>query len=179
MLPKACTEDNQEEEKEHIEERIGRDHIQDINPKDRCQQQAEAGVDEDDEEPVDEGVADAFASVLDCFVKKLTVMGIMGKRRALTTQQSREASPKEDASQPFFFSAVSSFCNRSFILAVVAESLQRWAVIWSVSRCLAVGKQPRSPDLGEDALLLIACHERDGAGDDLGAGVGPVNDCTK
>ena len=87
--------------------------------------------------------------------------------------KAEEHAQEENASQPFFFSSVSSFCNRTFFRAVVTESLQRWAVIRPVSRCLAVGKRSLEVQIRwKDALLLIARHERDGAGDDLGSGVG-------
>ena len=170
----ARTKDNQQEEEEHIEKRIRRYDIQDVHPKDSRQQQTETGVDEDDEKPVDEGVSDAFASGFGLLREEAHRHGNHGENAGRQKRcKSEEHAQKEDASKPFLLRVFRFFSNSPFIRTVVAESLQRRAVIRTFRHLFAVGKHGLEIQVRrEDAFFFIARHERDGTGDGLGAGIG-------
>ena len=166
----AGAKHQQQGEEEHVEDGVGRDHVQHIHPEERRQCQAQAGVDEDDEGAVDEGVANAFGTRFGLLCEEADGHGNHGEdaRR----EQRRQAQPKPQEERPkqtffslFGFVAFTLACVLALGVsmtgfAVVAEVLGWGAVVGTVPAGTDVGQRHGDGNFfGRQAHACVTHHE--------------------
>ena len=115
---KARSKHDEQQKQEHVENGVGGDDIEHIHTEERGQRQPQCGVDEDDEEPVDEGVADAFSTRFGLLGEEAHRHGNHGEDTRGQQGSQPQPKPQQERPQEAFF----AFFICAFLIAVRGRS---------------------------------------------------------